>query len=424
MIKIQVLLTGNELMSGHTVDSNSSMMAEYLANAGYALNRKVTVGDEFDELVNEIQQMSQVSDVLIVNGGLGPTIDDLTAEALAKAMGQPLAEHPEAIAHLENWCQRRKIQLNDANLKQAMLPAGVDIVPNPKGSAVGFSVNFNDCLIICTPGVPSELRAMLDQTVIASIARAFPNQEAISTLRLQTFGLGESTLQQILSNDFDDWPAEVELGFRVGLPLLEIKLTIRQADHLQAQQRCYQKMQALIGDYIVGEDNTNLAQAVINQLKARGQTLSTAESCTGGLIAASITEIPGASAAFEAGFITYSNAMKSSMLGVGTTLLEQHGAVSEPVVAAMARGAIQRSSAEFAIAVSGIAGPEGGTPDKPVGTVWIAWGSLEHLQTHQLRLDAPRKWFQQMISAVCLDLLRRELLGITAPPRYFKRYSA
>lgn len=420
MINIQVLLTGNELMSGHTVDSNSAMMAEYLGAAGYAINRKVTVGDEFEELVSEIRQLSLATDVLIVNGGLGPTIDDLTAEALAKATNQPIAQHADAITHLESWCQRRKIQLNDANLKQAMLPAGVEIVPNPTGSAVGFSTTFNDCLIICTPGVPSELRGMLEQTVVASITAAFPIQDKISTLRFQTFGLGESSLQQILSNDYNDWPHEVELGFRAGLPLLEVKLTVRQEQHMEAQRRCYQKVRELIGDYIVGEDSTNLAQAVITALKTQGKTLSTAESCTGGLIAASITEIAGASAVFEAGFVTYSNAMKSSMLGVEAPLLEEHGAVSEPVVGAMARGAMQHSSADFSIAVSGIAGPEGGTADKPVGTVWIAWGSPEHLHTRKLQFNAPRKWFQQMVTATCLDLLRRQLLDISAPPRYFK----
>lgn len=422
MINIQVLLTGNELMSGHTVDSNSAMMAEYLGAAGYAIGRKVTVGDDFAELVKEIRQLSLDSDVLIVNGGLGPTIDDLTAEALANAIDQPIAEHAGAIAHLESWCGRRKIQLNDANLKQAMLPAGVDIVPNPTGSAVGFSTTFNDCLIICTPGVPSELRGMLEQTVVANIATTFPNQDTISTLRFQTFGLGESTLQQILINEFGDWPDEVELGFRAGLPLLEVKLTVRQEQHRGAQQRCYQQVRELIGDYIVGEDSTNLAQAVINALSAQVKTLSTAESCTGGLIAASITEIAGASAVFEAGFVTYSNAMKSRLLGVDSGLLEEHGAVSEPVVDAMARGAMRCGAADFAIAVSGIAGPEGGTADKPVGTVWIAWGSAEQLHTRKLQFNAPRKWFQQMVTATCLDLLRRELLGIRTPPRYLQRY--
>ncbi len=422
-MKIQLLLTGNELMSGHTVDSNSAMIAQQLAAKGYGIARKVTVGDDSAELLAEMNQQSQASDVLIVNGGLGPTIDDLTAQILSELTGQAIEENIIAKEHLINWCQRRRLALNDANLKQALLPAGVEVIPNPVGSAVGFSINHNDCLIICTPGVPNELKPMMEQTIVDMICQRFPNNKEPSTIRFQTFGLGESTLQQLVNNQLSDWPEEVELGFRSGMPLLEIKLTIHDANHSQLQQQCYLRLSALIGDYIIGPQSTTLAEAVILLLKEKNAQITTAESCTGGLIAASITEIAGASSVFEAGFVTYSNSMKAVMVGVDNAVLLEQGAVSEPVVVAMANGAMVNSGADYAIAVSGIAGPDGGSEEKPVGTVWIAWGNRYKLNTRRLRFNASRQWFQKMVMATTLDLIRRDLLGIEEEPHYLRHYS-
>ena len=423
-MKIQLLLTGDEIMSGHTVDSNSAMIAQQLADAGYRIARKVTIGDSLPALVAELAALSLNSDVLIVNGGLGPTIDDLTAQALSEMTGQPLEENNVALSQLQQWCERRKSPLNSANLKQAILPTGVEIIPNPVGSAVGFAMTHNGCLIICTPGVPSELRVMMEQTIVELLLTRFPCKDKISTLRFQTFGLGESSLQQLINNEFEDWPEEVELGFRAGLPLLEVKLTVRQLKHQDLQQQCYQQLQQHIGNYIIGRDSTTLAEVVIQLLNQRGEHLTTAESCTGGLIASSITEVAGASNVFEAGYVTYSNNMKQQMIGVAESLLNEHGAVSEPVVIAMATGALERSAADYTIAVSGIAGPDGGSEEKPVGTVWMAWGSKDNIKTHQHRFNAPRKWFQQMVTATTLDLLRRELLSIEAAPRYFRDRTA
>jgi nicotinamide-nucleotide amidase len=417
-MKIQLLLTGNEIMSGQTVDSNSAMIAEQLEPKGYIIDRKVTIGDNLDDLVNELQSMSAASDVLIVNGGLGPTIDDLTSKALGIVTGLPLVRNDIALQHLEEMSGRYKLKLNDANLKQTLLPEGVEIIPNPVGTAVGFSIKHQNCLIMCTPGVPRELRKMLSDCIVPSICQQFPNDSAVSTIRFQTFGLGESNLQQLVTNEYQDWPEEVELGFRAGLTLLEVKLTISTPDHKAIQQECYQRLKKMIGDYIVAENNIGLAEAVISQLVAKGQKITVAESCTGGLIASSITEIAGASKVFEAGFITYSNEMKQRMLGV-TDLQLSDGAVAEQVVKAMAEGAIRQSEADYAIAVSGIAGPDGGSDEKPVGTVWIAWGNKENIKTKQLLFNVSRLRFQELVSATALDLIRRDILGITEPPRYF-----
>lgn len=422
MIKIQLLLTGNEIMAGHTVDSNSAMIAEQLAGIGHQLYRKVTIGDDMDLLCAEINSLSSNSDILIINGGLGPTVDDLTAQALSIATEQPLTENLQAIKHLESWCQYRQLNLNEANRKQAILPAQVEIIDNPTGSAVGFSCEHNGCLIICTPGVPSELRGMMEQSIIAIIQAKAPNHVAVDTLRLQAFGVGESTLQQLVNDRCKDWPSAVELGFRAGLPQLEIKLSIVDQQAKKQQQQCLETLQQLIGDCIIGTDDSTLASAVLSLLQAKQAKITTAESCTGGLIASQLTSNAGASAMFEAGFVTYSNTMKSKMLAVDERLIIDHGAVSEPVVQAMLAGACQHSGAEYGIAVSGIAGPDGGTTTKPVGTVWIAWGHKDSIKTQQLCIPGSRKWFQTMVAAIGLDLLRRELLSIDKAPNYISRY--
>jgi len=419
-MKIQLLLTGNELMSGHTIDSNSAMIAQHLATRGYGIHRKVTVGDDPAALLADLTRLCEQGDVLIMNGGLGPTLDDLTAQILSNLTGAPLVENPIARRHLEQWCERRQSPLNDSTLKQALLPQGVEIIPNPKGSAVGFTLTHNDCLIICTPGVPSELQIMMEQTIVEMICQRFPNSKRIDTLRLQTFGLGESTVQEMVNRDYGEWPEEVELSFRAGIPQLELKLIIHDASHKAIQQQCYQRLQEMIGDFIIGEESATLSETVIDLLQQRNATITTAESCTGGMIASAITEIGGASNVFEAGFVTYSNRIKQQLLGVSARALETHGAVSEEVVLEMATGAIDRSGASYGIAVSGIAGPDGGSAEKPLGTVWMAWGEKGKLRTRKMTIATERKRFQQMVTAITLDLIRRELLGLEPQPAYYQ----
>lgn len=423
-MNIQLLLTGNELMAGHTIDSNSALVAEKLSAKGYVIDRKITIGDDFDLLVREIIRLSEDSQVLLINGGLGPTLDDLTAEALATAAKQKITEHQEAIDHLEHWCKAKKLTLNDANKKQAMLPETAKVIHNPIGSAVGFSLTLNDCLIICTPGVPSELKAMLDDSIVETISQHLPLQHTPYTLRWQTYGIGESTLQQLINNLFPDWPEQVEIGFRAGLPLLEIKFIVEQKTDISLLEHWANQLRQVIGDSIVCEGDGSLPNTVTELLQKQKLTLTTAESCTGGLIASQITKVAGASRCFEAGFVTYSNQIKQTVLDVPEKTLETEGAVSEAVVRAMAEGALNKSGGDYAIAVSGIAGPDGGSEEKPVGTVWIAWGNQQNIQAVELNFNGNRRWFQIMVAATALDLIRRSLLGISEEPRYFKRRKA
>lgn len=424
--KVQLLLTGNELMTGDIVDSNSAMMAQVLKDIGLGINRKVTVADDLTLLVNEITYMASTSDILIINGGLGPTVDDLTAQALALASGKALTQHPQALAHLTNWCQQRGAELNGPNLKQAILPEDCQIIANKNGSAVGFSVRCNNCDIYCTPGVPHELKTMLIEQIIPAISAKLPLGLIADVTRLQVFGLGESSLQKIIDEQLPTWPTAIDLGFRAGMPLLEVKLTTDTDEGLALKAIWQEKLANVLGDHLIAEIKDkpkSLAEHLLTQLRQHNLKVTTAESCTGGLIASKLTEVSGSSINFEAGFVTYSNEMKTAMLDVPANLFEQYGAVSEQVVIAMAKGSLVKSDADLTIAVSGIAGPNGGTEEKPVGTVWFAWGSIDDIKTQCLLLPYKRIKFQQFVAAIGLDLLRRYQQNMTEIPNYITERS-
>jgi len=418
---VQLLLTGNELMTGDVVDSNSAMIAQQLKTLGLDVIRKVTIADNVTALVNEINQLAKQADILIINGGLGPTIDDLTAQALAKATQVALVEHSEALAHLRVWCEKRGVKINSPNLKQAILPQGCTIIANKEGSAVGFKVTYLACDIYCTPGVPKELQTMMAEQVTPDIMKKFPNELMTDVTRLQVFGLGESTLQKIIDEQLPNWPENIELGFRAGTPLLEVKLTTTSQEGHDNKAEWYSKLVGILGDHVIAKIENiplSLAKHVLVELTDKNLKITTAESCTGGMIASLLTKQAGASICFEAGFVTYSNKMKTKLLEVTKKTLDQHGAVSQEVVLAMAKGALEKSSADLVIAVSGIAGPDGGSLEKPVGTVWIAWGYKNNLKTVGLLIPLTRSHFQKHVANICLDLIRRELISSSQTAHY------
>ena len=414
---IHLLLTGDELMSGDTVDSNSAMIAQALSAMGQSVAHKLTLGDDRQRLMAALEQASQTAGVLIMNGGLGPTQDDLTAELVAEAAGVVLVLNADAERHVRNWCAARSIEPNEANLKQAWLPMGAEIIHNPRGSAVGFALEVSGTLILTTPGVPGELKAMLPE--VCERVKAVTGGDAIHRVRFQTFGIGESTAQALIDADSLNWPEHVVLGFRAGIPQLEIKLTAT-SDSTDVM-RCRETLEQLLGDHILGEGDITLAGALQQVLRAQGKKMVAAESCTGGLIAAMMTAEPGSSAVFEAGFVAYANHIKHSVLEVDEAILETEGAVSEPVVRQMLSGALTRSGADIGVAVSGVAGPDGGTAEKPLGTVWLAWGTETNMHAFKTVLPTDRVMFQKLVAAAGLDLIRRQLLGLPKLPHYFSR---
>lgn len=421
IINLQLLLTGDELINGDVIDTNSAYIAKQIKELGIDVTRRVTLADNLPGLVNEIKAMSQQADILIINGGLGPTSDDLTSEALAIAANLPLKENTKAINHLQQWAKKRSLTLDKANLKQALLPEHSNIIHNKTGSAVGIHLQLNNCNVFCTPGVPSELKIMLTEEIIPALQDKLPKQELLHTTRLQTFGIGESKLQMLMNEHFYNLPESIDIGYRANSPTLELKLTTYNKASFELKEEWLIKVKQLLNDHILGEikkDDLTLPKCVFNQLIEKKLTMTTAESCTGGLIASQITALSGASQVFEAGYVTYSNNMKSKMLSVPSLTIENHGAVSRETVIAMAKGALKHSNADVAVAVSGIAGPTGGTAEKPTGTVWIAWGDNSYIHTQHFIVNGNRSYFQKTVAARCLDLVRRFLLKSEHIPRY------
>lgn len=418
-MKISLLLTGNELMSGDTIDSNSAYIAQSLKDLGLVPYIKTVVGDDLSLLVKSISELSSVSDVLVINGGLGPTVDDLTALALSESVGSPLVRNSDAMVHLKKWAEPRGFLLTDSNLKQADLPVCCDVVDNPVGSAVGFKCEHNDCLILCTPGVPSEFKLMVEKQILPLIKKHGKLTQSSRITRIRLFGVTESGLQDIVNEKFPDWPQEVELGFRVQLPVIEVKFTTFGEELDSLNLLWADKFKSMFRDYVIGENDTRLSQALNLALQSKSMIVTTAESCTGGAIAAGITSESGSSAVFNGGFVVYSNQMKESVLGVQRATLDTFGAVSQETVIEMAEGALRVSGADIAIAISGIAGPTGGTELKPVGTVWLAWGGIGKIKSRRFYLPIGRFAFQRTATAMAMDLVRRDVLGLSTEVDYF-----
>ncbi|WP_269619162.1 CinA family nicotinamide mononucleotide deamidase-related protein [Zhongshania sp. BJYM1] len=422
-MKLKLLLTGNELMAGDTIDSNSSMIAELITDYGWRIEKKVTVGDDMKLLAKEIDELSRNCDVLIINGGLGPTVDDMTSQALANVSGNRLTEHPEALTHLRTWCEQKGFRLNASNLKQTILPAGCNIIANVRGSAVGIHLVHNHCIILATPGVPSELRVMMKNEILPLLESQFESDH-IQTQRLAVFGLGESSIQEKVNAQYPDWPEDVELGFRASMPVLEVKLTTRGENAGAKLNEWRGNIIRLIDDHLLGDMPLTLAEAVISAAKKHNLTVCTAESCTGGRIAAELTSVAGSSHVFPGSVVSYSNQIKQQFLDVSETSLANHGAVSETVAREMALGALAKLGANLVVAVTGIAGPDGGCEEKPVGTVWIAWGTAKDLRVEKFLLPVDRALFQTLVTALGLDLIRRYILNIPGLPELMTRRRA
>lgn len=421
MPQIKLLMTGDELLLGDIVDTNSTFIAKNLFDIGMKVCEKVTVGDQLSSLVEKISTLSKSADVLIINGGLGPTEDDLTSKALADCLGDNLKEHPAARQHLEFWAEKKRVALTPSNLKQALLPETAEIIANATGSAVGIYCKLNDCHIFCTPGVPSELKVMLNQEVLPMIKACFSQNDSTTVNKFLLFGIGESNAQEILHPLTETLPNSITIGYRAAMPLLELKvLSTSKNEELALVNK---EITKLFKSHIVAQGfkkAPSFSEVLVNLLREKQLKISCAESCTGGLIASMLTSISGSSEIFESGYVTYSNQAKSDLVGVKEETLKTFGAVSEPVVKEMVAGALSRSGSDVAVAVSGIAGPNGGTKEKPVGTVCIGWGDKHNIETHTFIVNGNRTYFQIMVATRALDLIRRKILDCSELPAYMK----
>lgn len=410
----EVLATGDEIRSGVLVDSNSAYIARILEEAGVEVVRHSCVGDDPESIASILREIAGRSDIVVVTGGLGPTDDDLTTAAAARAAGVEVVLDPLALDSVEAFFKARKFPLTPSNKKQALLPAGADCLINTVGTAPGFQLKIEECQFFCLPGVPFEMRHMMANEVMPRLMQLPGQTRSVRLVKtLSTFGLGESATAEKLDG-FEGRFAPIKLGFRAKFPEIHVKLygagtdedqlrsQLEKAEHWVVQQ---------LGNRVFSNTGESLEEAVGNLLRARQATLAVAESCTGGLIADSVTDIPGSSDYFVLSAVTYANQAKIDILGVAPEILGRHGAVSEETAKAMARGVQRVSGATYGLATSGIAGPGGATDDKPVGTVCIGLATSDSVSGRRYHFTFDnRRMNKQIFAAAALELLRRELL--------------
>jgi len=371
-VKAIILSIGDELVLGQTVDTNAAWLSERLARRGIGSLMHITVADDRSAIAEALREAIRQADLVIATGGLGPTEDDLTRYALADVMEAELALDETALADIQRFFDHISRPMAERNKVQAMCPVGATMLEKPAGTAPGIHAVIHDTPVYSVPGVPREMRALWEK----HISPALPTEtgRVILTTKINTFGKGESDVAQLLGNLMDR-NRNPMVGTTVSEGIVAARVRAEYADIDQAQcamKKTVRQVEAALGAIAFGRDDTTLAEVVGSLLKAESKTLATAESCTGGLIAKMLTDQPGASLFYHAGWITYANETKHAELQVPMELLDEHGAVSEPVAVAMAEGALRQGEADYAISVTGIAGPDGGTADKPVGTVWFA----------------------------------------------------
>jgi nicotinamide-nucleotide amidase len=412
-VKAEVLTIGDELLRGEIVDSNKSFLSERLLRLDIETCFQSSVRDVPSDMSDALRRAVERSDVVLVSGGLGPTRDDLTIEVLAKTFDRKLLLHAPSLEALREFYARVGREMPEINTKQAWMPEGAEALPNPIGTAPGCMLLVGEVPIFCMPGVPRELHRMLDEQVLPRIDARHPGRAVVRARILRTFGMGESNLEEALSGVARG--GEVVLGFRTAFPDNLLRPLTRAATAAEADARLEQVCAAIrerLGPLIYAEGDETLESVVGRLLRERGRTLAVAESCTGGMLAERITSVAGASDYFLGGVVAYANAAKQALLGVPGTLLEQHGAVSEPVARAMAEGVRARFGADLAIATTGISGPGGGSEEKPVGSVCIALASASGTHVERFVFPVERARHRSLSTQIALDWVRRTLLGV------------
>ncbi|MGH0037617.1 MAG: competence/damage-inducible protein A [Myxococcota bacterium] len=415
-MKAEVLTIGDELLRGEIIDSNKSFLSERLLALDIQTDWHVSMRDEPQDMAQAFRQAAARADVVLVSGGLGPTRDDLTTEVLAHTFGRKLVLDEASLEEIRAFFARVGREMSENNAKQALFPEGADVLPNPVGTAPGFCLEAEGTLFFCMPGVPSELKRMMDEQVLPRV-QAFQVRQGGSPVvvrarLLRTFGMGESTLDAELADIAAG--GDVSLGFRTAFPDNYLRPVARGASEAQAEERLEAVCRAIrerLGPLVYGEGDDTLEVVVGRALAGAGRSIATAESCTGGLIAQKLTEVPGSSGYFLGGVVAYANEAKEAMLGVPGELLRDHGAVSDPVARAMAEGVRARFGSDFGVATTGISGPTGGSDEKPVGLVHVAIASDEgtHAEAFVFPLDRTRH--RQLTAQLALDWVRRRLAG-------------
>lgn len=412
---IEILTTGDEILTGAVVDTNSAHIAQALKEIGLLGVRHSCVGDDMNHLVSTLQEIAIRADVAVVTGGLGPTTDDITAEAAAKSADVELVLNRSALRSVEDYFRTRNRPASSSNKKQALLPFGAEAIYNPVGTAPGFTLKIERCLFYFLPGVPFEMHRMLSDSVLPSIETLRGGRGELRRVKtISTFGLTESATGERMKGFSAEFPG-IKLGFRAKFPEIQIKLYGSGKDSEtidKLMNKATESVLKKIGENVFSVDGMSMEGVVGRLLSEKKATLAVAESCTGGLISHMLTNIPGSSKYFLLSGITYSNDAKTKMLDVSPDIINQFGAVHEKTAKKMAEGVRRIAGATYGLAVTGIAGPDGGTDDKPVGTVCL--GLADARSARGFRFYFPfnnRSRNKKIFAMKALDILRQELMG-------------
>ncbi|HEV2094006.1 MAG TPA: competence/damage-inducible protein A [Rubrobacter sp.] len=409
----EIVTIGTEMLLGDLVDTNTAWISQRLAALGVSMYRHTTVGDNNDRIIGALRDAASRADLVVTTGGLGPTSDDLTNACLGLLTGRPMVEYPEARRHIDEKFAKFGREPTPSNYKQALFPEGTELIPNPLGTAPGALVEWEGTLFATLPGVPSEMKRMFEETLEPLIRERSDGSIVSKTLHFA--GIGESALAERVQDFLD--ASDPTVAPLAGQGRVRLRITTRAATEEEAHGKIEPVEKEILnrlGEYFFGEDGETLESSVGRLLSERGATVALAESCTGGLISKRLTDVAGSSAYFEEGFVTYSNASKRRLLGVPEEMLSEHGAVSEPVARAMAEGAREVSGADYGLSVTGVAGPGGGTEEKPVGLVYVGVADAEGAVAEKLDLTAwarSRGSIRERSANRALDLLRLRIEG-------------
>ena len=412
-MKAELITIGDELLYGHTIDTNAAFIGEKIAEAGIELVYHTTVGDEPGSMLNAFALAMNRSDIVLTTGGLGPTHDDITKKVICKYFKRQLVFHEEILVELEKRYKTMGIKMPPINQNQALLPQGANFLRNRIGSALGIVMEERGRIFVSMPGVPSEMEIMVVEEVIPFLTKKIGGQ-AIVHRRLRTFGLMESALYEKVKNIVEE-KSIVSIAFLPGYHGVDIRLTAKSAKKDEARRiisDMEKRFLEKIGDYVYGFDTDELPAIIGKILAERKMTIAVAESCTGGLLGKMITDIPGASAYFLGGVIAYANAIKMKLLHVPSETLENYGAVSEQTAVSMAEGVRKLTGADIGVSITGIAGPDGGTAEKPVGLVLVGISAVGRSEVKQFKYGLSRERTRNRSAYAALDMVRRFLQSL------------
>lgn len=411
-VRAEVITIGDELLFGQITDTNTAWIGTELTNIGIRVVRKTSVGDQADAILQALTEAHHRADVIIITGGLGPTKDDITKKTLCTYFGVGMVRNETALALITDFFEKRGREMTDLNRGQADLPANAVYIQNDWGTAPGMWFDYEGRVYVSLPGVPFEMIHLMSNRILPELTNHFETP-IIKHKMIRTVGIGESFLAERIEAWEDALPDHIKLAYLPSFGGVKLRLTATGTDNAQLDQELAAQVASvmpLIQKNVYGFDNDELETVVGTLLIHKKQTLAAAESCTGGYVSAQITKVPGSSAYFWGSVVSYSNSVKVSQLGVRPETLTQYGAVSEETIRQMAEGVRNALGTSIGIATSGIAGPGGGTPDKPVGTVWIACATEQRTVTRLLKLGQYRDQNIQLTTTYLLNMLREELL--------------